>query len=112
MEFLFSLPFFIIFAFIIIIPYSIKQVNQFDRGVRFRFGKFRDEMEPGWRIVWPVIEGWHRVDIRVKAVDVPDQEAITKDNISLILSATSSLFASKSSSAVSPTTFLMVVWAS
>lgn len=87
MEFLFSLPFFVVFAFIIIIPYSIKQVNQFDRGVRFRFGKFKDEMQPGWRIVWPVIEGWHRVDIRVKAVDVPDQEAITKDNISAKVNA-------------------------
>lgn len=87
MEFLFSLPIFIVFIFITVIPYSIKQVNQFERGVRFRFGKFRDEMQPGWRIVWPVIESWHRVDIRVKAVDVPDQEAITKDNISAKVNA-------------------------
>jgi len=87
MEFLFSLPFILFIIFIIIVPYSIKQVNQFDRGVRFQFGKFKDEMKPGWRIVWPIIEGWQRVDIRVKAVDVPDQEAITKDNISAKVNA-------------------------
>jgi regulator of protease activity HflC (stomatin/prohibitin superfamily) len=44
-------------------------------------------MMPGWRIVWPIIQGWQRVDIRIKAVDVPDQEAITKDNISARINA-------------------------
>jgi regulator of protease activity HflC (stomatin/prohibitin superfamily) len=44
-------------------------------------------MEPGWRIVWPIVEGWQRVDIRIKAVDVPDQEAITKDNVSAQVNA-------------------------
>ena len=77
---------FIILFLVILIP-SIKQVNQYERGVRFRFGKFRDEMAPGWRIVWPVIEGWQRIDIRVKAVDVPDQEAITRDNVSARVNA-------------------------
>jgi len=66
---------------------SIKQINEFERGVRFRFGRFRDEMKPGWRIVWPVIEGWQKVDIRIKAVDVPDQEAITLDNVSAKVNA-------------------------
>ena len=77
---------FIILFLVILIP-SIKQVNQYETGVRFRFGKFRDEMAPGWRIVWPVIEGWQRIDIRVKAVDVPDQEAITRDNVSARVNA-------------------------
>lgn len=66
---------------------SIKQVNQYQRGVRFRFGRFKDEMLPGWRLVWPVIESWERIDIRVKAVDVPDQEAITRDNVSCRVNA-------------------------
>jgi len=76
-----------IIIFLFVLLFSIKQVNQFERGVRFRFGKFKDEMTPGWRIVWPVIEGWQKVDIRVKAVDVPDQEAITKDNVSAKVNA-------------------------
>lgn len=75
----------IIFLFIVVI--SIKQVNQYERGVRFRFGKFKDVMEPGWRLVWPVIESWQRIDIRVKAVDVPDQEGITRDNVSARVNA-------------------------
>lgn len=67
--------------------YSIKQVNQYERGVKFRFGKYIGLMDPGWRLVWPVIESWTRIDIRVKAVDVPDQEAITKDNVSAKVNA-------------------------
>lgn len=66
---------------------SIKQVNEYERGVRFQFGKYTNVMEPGWRLVWPIIQGWQKVDIRVKAVDVPDQEAITKDNISARINA-------------------------
>ncbi len=44
-------------------------------------------MEPGWRLVWPIIQGYHKVDLRVKAVDVPNQEAITKDNVSVSVNA-------------------------
>lgn len=66
---------------------SIRQVNQFERGVRFRFGKYKDLMQPGWRIIWPIIESWQKIDIRVKAVDVPDQAAITKDNVSAEVNA-------------------------
>lgn len=78
MLFLLSFPgLILLFVLFLVLASSVKQVNQFERGVRFRFGKFRDEMIPGWRIVWPVIEGWTRIDIRVKAVDVPDQEAIS-----------------------------------
>lgn len=44
-------------------------------------------MEPGWRIVVPIFQSFQRVDIRTKAVDIPDQEAITKDNVSASISA-------------------------
>ena len=87
MEFLFSFTGIALIVFLFIVLISIKQVNQFERGVRFRFGKYKDEMVPGWRIVWPIIENWQRIDIRVKAVDVPDQEAITKDNVSARVNA-------------------------
>jgi len=75
----------LILIFIVII--SIRQVNQYEKGVRFIFGKFQDVMDPGWRFVWPIINSWRRVDIRVKAVDVPDQEAITLDNVSARVNA-------------------------
>jgi regulator of protease activity HflC (stomatin/prohibitin superfamily) len=80
---------FIIFGivFIFLVLSSIKQINQYERGIRFAFGKYVGMMEPGWRIVWPIIQGFQRVDIRTKAVDVPEQEAITKDNVSTKISA-------------------------
>ncbi|MFC1455098.1 slipin family protein [Candidatus Undinarchaeota archaeon] len=66
---------------------GIKVVNQYERGVKFTFGKFAGLMGPGLRLVLPVIQHWKRVDIRVKAIDVPDQDAITKDNVSLKVNA-------------------------
>lgn len=86
-EFLLGVPGIIIFVLVFIVLPSVKQVNQYERGVRFRFGRYKDEMAPGWRIVWPIIESWQRIDIRVKAVDVPDQEAITRDNVSARVNA-------------------------
>lgn len=79
------LPFLIPVFFILII--SIKQINQYERGIKFTLGKYSGMMEPGWRIVLPVIQSYQKVDIRTKAVDVPDQEAITKDNVSTRISA-------------------------
>lgn len=74
-----------IIVFIILI--SIRQINQYQRGVKFRLGKFVKILEPGWRLIFPVFESMTKVDIRVKAVDVPNQEAITKDNISVGINA-------------------------
>jgi len=51
------------------------------------FGKYRKTMNPGWRLVFPVIQSYEKIDLRVKAVDVPDQEAITRDNISVKVNA-------------------------
>lgn len=51
------------------------------------FGKFHRIANPGWRIILPIIQSMTKVDIRTKAVDVPDQEAITKDNISCRINA-------------------------
>lgn len=77
----------LILILISIVIISIRQVNQYEKGVRFIFGKFQNVMDPGWRFVWPIISSWQRVDIRVKAVDVPDQEAITLDNVSARVNA-------------------------
>lgn len=74
--------------FIIVILIScIKQINEYERGILFTFGKFTGIMDPGWRLVLPVVQSYQKVDIRTKAVDVPNQEAITKDNVSTQISA-------------------------
>jgi regulator of protease activity HflC (stomatin/prohibitin superfamily) len=72
---------------IFIVLASIRQINQYQRGVRFTIGKFTGIMEPGWRLVIPIFQSYKKVDMRVKAVDVPDQNAITKDNVSVTVNA-------------------------
>lgn len=71
----------------VILLISIKQINEYQRGVTFTLGKYSKTKMPGWRIVIPVFQSMTKVDIRIKAVDVPDQEAITKDNISVQINA-------------------------
>mgnify|MGYP005797740043 CR=1 FL=1 len=66
---------------------SIKQIDEYERGVKFTTGKFSKMMEPGWRLVLPIFQSFKKVDIRTKAVDVPEQEAITKDNVSVKINA-------------------------
>lgn len=77
----------IVIFVIIVLLISIRQINQYQRGVKFRLGKYIGTRQPGWRLVIPVFEHMKKVDIRVKAVDVHDQEAITKDNISARINA-------------------------
>lgn len=74
---------FILFVLLI----SIRQVNQYERGIKFQLGKYSKMMEPGWRLVFPIFQSMTKVDIRVKAVDVPDQDAITKDNVTVNVNA-------------------------
>ena len=71
----------------VILLASIKQINQYERGIKFCLGKFTKIMEPGWRIVIPIFQSYKKVDIRTKAVDVPEQEAITRDNVSVKINA-------------------------
>ena len=72
---------------IFILLTSIRQINQYERGIKFRFGKFNKIMNPGLNIVLPIIESYSKVDIRTKVIDVPEQEAITKDNVSIKINA-------------------------
>lgn len=72
---------------VILVFVSVKQINQYERGVKYSFGKFKKIMMPGWKLVLPIIQSYDKVDIRTKAVDVPEQEAITKDNVSVKINA-------------------------
>lgn len=76
-----------IIVLVVLIFSSIREVKQYERGVRFTLGKFTKLTDPGWRLVFPIFQKMAKVDIRVKAVDVPDQEAITADNISITINA-------------------------
>lgn len=65
----------------------LRQINQYEQGLMFTMGRFTGIRQPGWRIVIPVFQSMRKVDMRVKAVDVPQQQAITKDNISVGVNA-------------------------
>jgi regulator of protease activity HflC (stomatin/prohibitin superfamily) len=80
-------PWILLGAVIVLAIIFIRQVDQYERGVMLTLGKFTAVKEPGWRIVVPVFQRMIKVDIRVKAVDVPDQKVITKDNVSASINA-------------------------
>lgn len=73
--------------FIIIVLSSIKQINQYERGILFKRGKYSRVLNPGWHVIWPIFESCQKIDIRTKAVDVPEQDAITSDNVSIKINA-------------------------
>lgn len=74
-------------VFIIIILSSIRQIDEYERGILFEFGKFKKILNPGWNIVLPIFQSFKKVDIRTKVTDVPEQDAITKDNVSVRINA-------------------------
>ena len=66
---------------------SIKQIDEYQRGILFSFVKFSRILKPGWHLVLPIVNRVVKVDIRTKTVDVPEQEAITRDNVSIRINA-------------------------
>ena len=72
---------------VILVLSSIKQINQYERGIKFTLGKFTKIMDPGLNLVFPIFQSFKKIDIRTKVVDVPNQEAITKDNVSIGINA-------------------------
>ncbi|MDD5086993.1 MAG: slipin family protein [Candidatus Nanoarchaeia archaeon] len=72
---------------VVFLAAGIKVVNEYERGVRFTLGKYSGVIGPGLRFVIPIFQTWQKVDIRTKAIDVPDQDAITKDNVSIKVNA-------------------------
>lgn len=72
---------------VVLVLACLKQVNQWERGVVFTMGRYSYIMEPGWRLLMPIFQTFKKVDIRIKAVDVPDQKAITRDNVSVTVNA-------------------------
>lgn len=77
----------VIMVVLVLVLVSVRQINEYQRGVTFMLGKFHKIKEPGWRLVFPVIQSMVKVDIRTKTVDVPEQETVTKDNIPIRMNA-------------------------
>ena len=75
------------FALIAIIINSIKILREYERGVIFQLGRFWKVKGPGLIIVFPVVQQIERVDLRVIVMDVPTQDVISKDNVSVKVNA-------------------------
>lgn len=77
----------VIVAIILVAILFLRQINQYEEGVMLTMGKFSGVKRAGWRLVVPVFQQLKKVDLRIKAVDVPDQNAITRDNVSVKVNA-------------------------
>ena len=71
---------------LIILP-GIRIVNQYERGIVLRLGKFHRTMNPGLHIIIPYIDRMMKVDVRTTPMDIPKQEVITKDNVTVNVDA-------------------------
>lgn len=78
---------FILGVVVFILIISIKQIYEYERGILFTMGRYSHMLSPGWRIVLPIFQSMQKVDLRVKTVDVPSQETMTKDNVSARVNA-------------------------
>jgi regulator of protease activity HflC (stomatin/prohibitin superfamily) len=77
----------LIIILILIILSAIKVLREYERAVVFRLGRFNKVKGPGLFILWPGIDKMAKVSLRVIAMDVPPQDVITKDNISIKVNA-------------------------
>ena len=80
---MFGLAFPIVIVAVIFLLGGLKVINQYERGVVLTLGKFSGTRTPGLRYVFPIIQKLIRVDVRSTPIDVPKQEVITKDNVTV-----------------------------
>ena len=66
---------------VLILISGIKVIDQYERAVKLRFGKYVGTLEPGLNLVIPLIERIVKIDIRLQTIDIPRQQVITKDNV-------------------------------
>ena len=79
----------LIFAGIIVlfILSGIKVINEYERGVIFRLGRIIDPKGPGIRWIIPLVDKFHKISLRIITMDVPPQDVITRDNVSVKVNA-------------------------
>lgn len=83
----FTITFIIVFFLIIILASAIRILREYERGVIFRLGRLIPTKGPGLILLIPIVDRMVRVSLRVVAMEVPPQDVITKDNISIKVSA-------------------------
>jgi regulator of protease activity HflC (stomatin/prohibitin superfamily) len=78
---------FLIIIILLFLQASIKVINEYERAVVLRLGKFHKVKGPGLILLLPVIDKMRKIDLRTVTLDVPPQEVITRDNVSIRVSA-------------------------
>lgn len=73
----------IVFVILLVILPGCRVIRQFERGVVFTLGKYSGIKQPGLRVIIPYLQSISRVDVRTTPIDVPKQEVITKDNVTV-----------------------------
>jgi regulator of protease activity HflC (stomatin/prohibitin superfamily) len=77
----------VLIVLIFVILPGIRVVNQYERGIVLRLGKYTRTMNPGLRLIIPYIDHMMKVDVRTTPMDIPKQEVITKDNVTVNVDA-------------------------
>ena len=83
------MPFLVIIAAFVItlVVLGCRIVQQYEKGIVFRFGKIVSVREPGLNVIIPFIDWIRQVDMRIVTIPIPPQKIITKDNVSVDISA-------------------------
>ncbi|MFC2034281.1 SPFH domain-containing protein [Chloroflexota bacterium] len=77
----------VVLLIFMVVPMAVKIVQEYERGVIFRLGRLVGAKGPGLFIIIPVVDRMVKVDLRVVTMDVPSQEVITKDNVTVRVNA-------------------------
>jgi len=77
----------VFFGLLFLIPATIRIIYEYERGVLFTLGRFSGVLQPGLRVVIPIVQSMRKVDTRIKTVDIPKQEVMTKDNVPVSINA-------------------------
>ncbi len=77
----------LVVLFLILLSLSVRVLNEYERGVVFQLGRFVGVKGPGLILLWPVVQKMTKVDLRVIVLDVPKQDVILRDNVSVKVNA-------------------------
>jgi regulator of protease activity HflC (stomatin/prohibitin superfamily) len=85
--FVFNFATVVVVVILVLVFWSIRILREYERGVVFQLGRFWQVKGPGLVLVWPVIQQMVRVELRTIVFDVPTQDVISRDNVSVKVNA-------------------------
>ncbi len=77
----------VVIVVIVLLAKSIRVIKEYERGVILRFGKLHKTKGPGFRMILPWIDKMTKIPLRIVTMDVPNQDIVTKDNVSVNVNA-------------------------